>query len=154
MSSLNRNSLDCACICERERLRPNVLLVCRLAQPLGLHGTSGLLAGCLLHADLVAIPSDASAVDRTRGQRLAQRWAENPALLFCFGCHLNLFPNDVRTNNWYSRPGGLTEYSFKKYVFGGFARTPTEVFCLTQPPPEPRDSLEPNTWRRPAGGDT
>ena len=63
-----------------------------------------------------------------------QRWAERegsawrrdgqkmPHFLFYFGCHLNRCPNDVRTNNRYSRPGGLMEYSFKKYVFGGFAR--------------------------------
>ena len=87
------------------------------------------------------------------------RWAERegsawrrdgqkiPHFLFCFGCHLNRWPHDVRTNNRYSRPGGLIEYSFKKYVFGGFARTPAGVFCLTQPPPEPKDSLEPHTKR-------
>ena len=85
------------------------------------------------------------------------RWAERegsawrrdgqkiPHLLFCFGCHLNRWPHDVRTNNRYSRPGGLTEYSFKKCVFGGFARTPTGEFCLTQPPLEPKDSLGPGT---------
>ena len=72
MSSPKRNSLGC----ERERLRPNGLLVSSRS----LHGTPGLLARCLLHAYLGATSSDASAVGRTRGQRLAQRWAENPAL--------------------------------------------------------------------------
>ena len=123
---------------ERERQRAN---------PLGLHGTHSLLAGCLLHADLGAIPSDASAVGRTRGQRLAQGGQKIPHLLFCFGCHLNRWPHDVRTNNQYSWPGELIEYFCKKCVCGGFARTPTGVFCLTQPPPEPKDSLDPNTKR-------
>ena len=135
---------------QRESLRPNVLFVVWLkpretqrANTLGLHGTHSLLAGCLLHADLGAIPSDASAVGRTRGQRLAQGGQKIPHLLFCFGCHLNRWPHDVRTNNQYSWPGGLIEYSCKKCVCGGFARTPTGVFCLTQPPPEPKDSLDP-----------
>ena len=59
------------------------------ANPLGLHGTTGLLARCFLGA----ISSDASAVGRTRGQRLAQRWAENPPLPFL----LRLPPESLAT---------------------------------------------------------
>ena len=73
------------------------------ANPLGL---PGLLAGCLLHADLGAISSDASAVAEREGSAWRGDGQKIAHFLFCFGCHLNRWPQNVRTNKHYSRQAG------------------------------------------------
>ena len=155
MSSLNKSSLGCACFCERKRLRQNVL--CRLAQaerntarksswsPWHTRFTRRMLAPRRPRC----YPSDASAVGKTRLQRLAQRAGRKSPTSFSASAATKIVGRTMFASATGAHGQAGSESTPSRSLCSAvFARTPTGVFCFTQPPPEPKDSLEPNTKRQ------
>ena len=114
------------------------------ANPLGLHGTTGLLAGCLLHADLGAIPLMQVRWAEREGSAWRRVRAENPATSFSASGATWIVGRTMfaPTTGAHGQAGSESTPS-RSLCSAVFARTPTGVFCLTQPPLEPKDSLEP-----------